>query len=290
MIIVMMLKDGRCVRCVKRWKIALLQQFLIYFILCVICILYAKAQTDTLYPNTEYFKALQYFRPDFSVPDNKLELLSKLTKYYSLNNYLSDLARERKLDTIPQVQKNLSMILKIVENDYLANLVRNNIPDSVLKFQDKDIKDYYERNLSKFEIHGKVSYIKVFVSREGNMKKAKEILNEYQKNLPVSWTEIKKQDSDGIVVSSDFDLPLNDEQPFTELLKSAQKGQIIGPFDNDGRKVMLLILNITHNHYLPFNDVKKDCENMVRTEKVVNYWLNMEKKAIAKYPIKISPP
>lgn len=264
-----------------------------YFLLYYFCFLFvittfsSKAQriSDTLFPDVRYYRCLQFADPGFFVPEDSVQLLQTLHKQHSVTKALAREAQRLGLDTLPDVAGDLALIQDLVKNRYLAQVMGNIVNSTVFEANDSEVYDYYKKHVSIFSETGKASYIKVFYRREGDEARARAEISKYQKNLPVSWEQITKLDADGLFLSSDFDMPLNNQQPFTKYLENRKKGDVIGPFKFQDQYAVLLLLDITPTTPRPFNEVKDMCRSMLINEKKSKWFLELEEKAKKEFPV-----
>lgn len=247
----------------------------------------SKAQkiSDTLIPDARYYRCLQFADPGFFVPEDSVQLLQTLYKQHSVTKALAREAQRLGLDTLPVVAGDLALIQDLVKNRYLAQLMGNTVNQMVFEAKDSEVYDYYKKHISLFSETGKASYIKVFYRKENDEARARSEISKYQKNLPVSWEQITKLDADGLLLSSDFDMPLNNQQPFTQYLENRKKGDVIGPFKFQDQYALLLLLDITPTTPRPFNEVKDMCRSMLINEKKSKWFLDLEERAKREFPV-----
>lgn len=240
---------------------------------------------DTLYPDDQYFKCLQFTDPGFYVPHDSIQLLQTLHKQHSVIKALAREAVRLGLDTLPDVRAELTLIQDLVRNRYLAQLMNRYANDMVFEVSDSEVYDYYKNNISVFSEMGKVSYIRVMYKKPQDETRARAEVSKYQKNLPRSWSQITKMDADGIVLTSDFDIPLNNQQPFTKYLEGKKKGDLIGPFRYQDQYVFLLVLDIVPTKPVPIKEVYEMCRSMLLNEKKSKWFIEFEERAKKEFPV-----
>jgi len=238
-----------------------------------------------LMPDEEFYRCLQFVDPSFYVSADTAELRQALFKQYSMTYLLAQEAVNAGLDTLPHVRKELSLITELIKKRYLAQLISNSKSIEHTTVSKSEIQEFYHRNIHLFKKIGKSSYIKVLYSNEKDEGKARELLLPYLKRLPTSWEDIVKVDNEGIILSSDFDIPLNSQQPYTKWLESAKVGSVIGPIKQDGQFVLLLVIRIEPTAVLPFEEVAEVCEIWARAEKKSKWMSAVEQRAGKEYPV-----
>lgn len=250
----------------------------------------SKAQEPSvLSPDESYYRCLQFLDPTFSVSSDTAVLRRVLFKQHSLTSALAQKAVETQLDTTDEVKKELGLILEIARKRYLAEKLSNSMTDVTFEVSKQEVIDFYNANLAMFSKPGKVSFVKAFYSDKGKESRAREMLAPYLSKLPKSWEDVAKHSEDGLLISSDFEIPLNDQQPFTKWFVNAKKGQIVGPIEFYDQLVLLLVVDITPTERNKLDEVYELCESWVRAEKRSKWMNDMEIKAAIDFPIVLPP-
>lgn len=246
--------------------------------------------TDTLFFGPDEYKLYQYVFPELNNTGDSLNIAIQLHKLHSLNHYLASEARKKGYDTIADIKADLHKLTQVLTARYLADQYRKNAPKEIVAVSDAEVKSYYLKNKHAYTQPGYTSYIKVYLTNTAETeKKARELLTPYLKNLPNGPDQIKKYDGEGVLLTYDHQMPLQNGYPYYQQLLQAKKGELIGPITLPDQKVMLLVTDIKHPVEIPYEQVKDVCRNNLIQEKISQALKNQEQQSLELYPVILNP-
>lgn len=265
------------------------RQFLLAFSLSIALSSEGQTPGEPFQVDSAYWRAFQFVSPENARPQTAEGLNDFVFKHYALASLYEEECVKAGLDTSRYIRDELNRILTITRKKYLAQVYSNVLNGRPIEVSDQEALDYYNSHLKSFSRYGWVNLIRVMVAHgtEGGLQQAKRILEEIKKAPPASAEEVKKRDEGGIVVTSDFRLPLSPDQPNTKHLEKARKGDIIGPINGKDVDVLFLILDMEPTVIQPFSAVKESCVSILRGEKKVALLREFERRAKAEFPFEI---
>lgn len=259
------------------------------FVLAIIGLSAFAQSKDTLRPDANFYRAMQSVYPDFAPSEDSTALDASIFKYYSITNYLASQADSLGIDEDPTIKQQMEYAKKLLEARILADAY-NAKGYPKLNYTEQDLKKVYEENKWHFQKGGYANYIigQAFDTTKATVKQVLNILEDYKKKKVASESDVPKISRDNeYYVAYAQQIPFDPQQPFYPLYKDAKAGEIKGPLVRGSSKVFILATYIEAPIIPPFEEVRKDCEEILRAKLISEYQKELEEKARKNFPIAI---
>ncbi len=264
-------------------------KWLLTLSLIVSCWLVKAQSKEALYPDADFFKAMQSVYPDFAPSEDSAALHAAIFKYYSITNQIASQADSLNLNEDTNIKKQIEHAKRLIEARILADTYsEKGYPK--LTYPEDEVKKIYEENKTLFQKDGYVNYIKgqAFDTSKVMINKVLQILEDYKKKKVESESDVPKQSKDNeFYIAYSADKPFDPQQPFYLLYKDAKVGEIKGPLTVGSSKVFILLTYVKSPVIPPFEEVRKDCEEILREKLMTKYRTELEENARKNFPIVI---
>ncbi len=242
-----------------------------------------KNQIDDVFLST-----LQFVHPEFAFSPDSLDFTRRLFKSYILPEAYADTARKLGLDKDPEIKRQLEIVKRLAENNYLAMIYQKK-QVITCDITDAEAKQYYDVNRAQFTEPGTYSFLQAYISdtSKATIKKVKDMLMTYSK-MGTSLDQFKIGAEGQYSINFEKNLTLRPTDTYYKYLKNAKPNELVGPIKIDINIIMLVLIEMTPEKTKSFNEVKEICRQNVKMEKSNLKELEFRKKATDKYPIKLN--
>jgi len=235
-----------------------------------------------------FLSTLQFVHPEFAFSPDSLDFTKRLFKSYVLSEAYADTARKLGLDKDPEIKRQLEIVKRLAENNYLAMIYQKNQVETI-DITDAEAKKYYDENLIQFTEPGTYSFLQAYLTDTSmaTIKKVKDLLTTYSK-MGSSLDQFKIGAEGQYSINYEKNLTLRSGDQYYQYFKNAKQNEMIGPITQDKNKIMLVLIEMVQEKTKPFNEVKEICRQNANMEKLNQKEIEFRKKAVDKYPLKLN--
>lgn len=269
-----------------------MKQIFVTFVLIITFVFHTIGQKVGTIKNTEiddvFLSTLQFVHPEFAFSPDSLDFTKRLFKSYILPEAYADTARKLGLDTDPEIKRQLEIVKRLAENNYLA-MIYQKYQVKKIDITDAEAKKYYDENWAQFTEPGTYSFLQAYISDTSSttIKKVKELLSTYSK-MGSSLDQFKIGAEGQYSINYEKNLTLRPADQYYQYLKNAKPNELIGPITMDKNKIMLVLIEMTQEKSKSFYEVKEICRQNANMEKSNRKEIEFRKKTADKYPIKLN--
>lgn len=265
-----------------------MKKFILLFFIFIILISISFAQNiaiigkDTIDVHT--LEAIQFVHPEFAFTPDTAIFKAQLFKNYILPHAYADSARRLGLDKNPEVQRQLKIIKKLAEDNYLYTILQKQ--EIKIEISEIEAKNYYNRNITQFTEPGIYSYLiaNIIDTSKATIEIVKNQLMNYAK-MSNTLDQFKIGKEGAYTISFEKNITIYPSNQFYDYLKDAPVGKLICPLQNDNRIVMFVIIEKNPEKIQSFNEVKNLCyEGAINEKKQINDKIFYQ-KILKEYPI-----
>lgn len=236
-----------------------------------------------------FVRAMQYLYPHFAISEDSTTFEAILLKYYSITNQIASQADSLNLDEDPDIKIQIEYAKKLIEAKILADAYsEKGYPKYI--HTEEEVRKIYDNNKAYFQKDGYINYVQgqAFDTSEVIIDKVLHTLKGYKNKKIESESDVPKTGKDNeYYIAYSQDMPFDPRQPLYPLYQDAKAGEIKGPLTQGSSKVFILVTYVKPPLVPPFEEVKKDCEEMLRAKLISEYQKELEEKAKKNFPIVI---
>lgn len=239
--------------------------------------------------DNDFLTQIQFVYPEFSFSNDSAEFINRLKKSYLYQIAYAEKARALNLDKDSVAAKNIYNIQKLIEDKYLAVLYLNYFYKQEFDVTKDEVYNYYNQNIYQFVEPGVYSYIWAIItdSSENNLKFVNDKIKELVKSDKNS-EKLKKEVSDKYAILVEIDLTVRPNHFLYSRLRNTNKGNIVGPFYENGQLVLLAVLDVIPEKLIPFSQVEEFCRQKTIEEKRAKVLDSLQFQILIEKPIELN--
>lgn len=234
----------------------------------------------------EFLRSVHMVYPDFFISEDTAVMRINLNKIYSDNRYDATKAMEKNLLNDSSLKRQLDIAVQLMTDRFLAEIYKQKSTDFIEVSEEEAMK-VYKNNKNYFLKEGTVSYIVASLSDTTSqvIKEVKQKLSQLKNTI--GKVEFTKSENGKYALTKEENMPISASQPLFPLFENAKNGDIKGPQIVYDRTFYILITNIVPSVLPSFEDVKEQCIQMVRDEKMSQEQYLKAKESEKHFPFRL---
>ena len=267
-------------------------RFIIAYIL-VIASGFAQAQVGTITVGKQTLdnntvRAIQTVQPGFGLYGDSATVATNVLKFYTQNKYLAQNASAQKLDTAKALHDRIALAQEVLKERILAEEYES-VMLTTIAVSESEALQYYNKHLSQYTTPGYRNsfFVQTADSSASVMKEIRAVVDKQSKG---SKADIKIANDTYYITFSNFYTD-NKHFPYLNQILSAKQNTWVGPLTLPGTNGFLYyyVMDGVPEKVTPFEQVKDNCMQAARNEKVAQLQKEWETKAQQQYPVTIKP-